>query len=271
VLKTYDPSRDREANFRFGTDTFASAAIYLARVYWRLGDLQRARELSDKAVAQAIETAHGATLANTWSFKANFEIIRGDAEATLRAAQAVVEISHRLGLPNYLALGRIWSGWARSRLGDPETGIAELRDGLTQYIQLGNKSGMPFFHAMLAEIEAGMGSAETALARIDEALALAKKMEERHSDVYLHRIRGEILLKVDSAKTELAEDSFLAAIGIAQQQEVRTDQLLAALPLAKLYRSTGRATEAHAVLSPALVGFSPTRPNCRRSRRRKRS
>ena len=62
VLKTFDPSRDREANFRFGTDTFASAAIYLARVYWRLGDLQRARELSDKAVAQAIETAHGATL-----------------------------------------------------------------------------------------------------------------------------------------------------------------------------------------------------------------
>jgi class 3 adenylate cyclase/predicted ATPase len=258
VLKTYDPSRDREAKFRFGTDTFASAAIYLALAYWRLGDLHQARELSDKAVAQAIEIAHGATLANTWAFKAVFEIIRGDAEATLHAAQAVIETSHRLGLPNYFALGRVYSGWARSRLGDPETGIAELRDGLTQYIQLGNKSGTPFLHGMLAEIEAGMGSAEEALAGIDEALALAKKMEERQGDVYLHRIRGEILLKVDPAKTELAEDSFLAAIGIAQQQEVRTDQLLAALPLAKLYRSTGRAIEAHAVLAPALVGFSPT-------------
>jgi predicted ATPase len=258
VLKTYDPSRDREANFRFGTDTFASAAIYLALVHWRLGDLERARELSDMAVAQAIETAHGATLANIWLFKAIFETIRGDTEATLRAAQAVVEISHRLGLPNYFALGRIYSGWARSLLGEPEAGIAELRDGLTQYVQLGNKSGTPFLHGMLAEIEAELGSAKEALAKIDEALALAKEMEERQSDVYLHRIRGEILLKVDPAKTELAEDSFLSAVGIAQQQEARTDRLLAALPLAKLYQSTGRAIEAHAVLAPALVGFSPT-------------
>ena len=32
----------------------------------------------------------------------------------------------------------------------------------------------------------------------------------------------------------------------------------AALALAKLYQSTGRPAEAHAVLAPALEGFSPT-------------
>jgi hypothetical protein len=34
--------------------------------------------------------------------------------------------------------------------------------------------------------------------------------------------------------------------------------LLASLALAKLYQSTGRSTEAHAVLGPALEGLSPT-------------
>jgi hypothetical protein len=34
--------------------------------------------------------------------------------------------------------------------------------------------------------------------------------------------------------------------------------LRAALSLAKLYQSTGRPAEAHAVLAPALEGFSPT-------------
>jgi len=34
--------------------------------------------------------------------------------------------------------------------------------------------------------------------------------------------------------------------------------LLAALSLAKLYQSTGRAAEACAILTPALDGFSPT-------------
>jgi tetratricopeptide (TPR) repeat protein len=258
VLRAYDPGRDGEANFRFGTDTLASATIYLALVYWRLGDFKRARELSDEAVARAVETAHGATLANIWLFKAVFERSRGDAEATLRAARAVVERSDQLRLPNYLALGGIYSGWARSRLGDPETGIAELRQGLTEYVGLGNKSSTPHLHGMLAEIEGGMGSAEAALARIDEALALAKEMGEHQADVFLHRIRGEILLRIDPARIESAEESFLTAIGIARQQEVRTDQLLAALSLAKLYQSTGRAAQAHAVLAPAVVGFSQT-------------
>ena len=45
VLRTYDPNRDREAQFRFGTDSLASATIYLAHAYWQLGDVKRAREL----------------------------------------------------------------------------------------------------------------------------------------------------------------------------------------------------------------------------------
>ena len=103
VLRIYDPSRDRDASFRFGTDSLASATIYLAFVCWQLGDFRRARELSDEAIAWAIETGHAATIANTWAFKAVFEMTRGDAEATLRAAQALVELSQRLRLPNYLA------------------------------------------------------------------------------------------------------------------------------------------------------------------------
>ena len=38
----------------------------------------------------------------------------------------------------------------------------------------------------------------------------------------------------------------------------RSSGLRAALSLAKLYQSTGRPAEAHAVLAPALEGFTPT-------------
>jgi class 3 adenylate cyclase/predicted ATPase len=258
VLETYDPGRDSEAAFRFGTDTLASATIYLATVYWHLGDLSRARELTDAAVKRAVATAHDATLANTWLFKAIFEIGTGNAKAVLQAAQLVVEISERRSLPNYLALGHFYRGWARTRLGDTETGIPEIRQGLAAYIGLANKSGTPLLQGFLAEIEAGIGSAENALIRIDDARVLANETGQHGSDVFLLRIRGEILLRLDPARTNSAEESFLAAVGIAQQQEVRTDQLLAALALAKLYRTTARAIEAYAVLAPALVGFSRT-------------
>jgi hypothetical protein len=41
-------------------------------------------------------------------------------------------------------------------------------------------------------------------------------------------------------------------------QKARSFELRAALSLAKLYHSTDRPADAHAVLAPALEGFSPT-------------
>src|SRR5271157_5603287 len=49
-----------------------------------------------------------------------------------------------------------------------------------------------------------------------------------------------------------------AAIAVAKQQSTRSFQLRAALALAKLYQSTSRPADAHAVLAPALGGFAPT-------------
>ena len=100
--------------------------------------------------------------------------------------------------------------------------------------------------------------ATRALGRIDEALALAGETGEHWSDAFLHRLRGEILHKRDPANTAPAEEAFLTAIAVAQQQKARSFELRAALALAKLYQSTGRVADAHAVLASALKGFSPT-------------
>ena len=72
-------------------------------------------------------------------------------------------------------------------------------------------------------------------------------------------MRGELLLKRDPANTAApAEDAFPTAIAIAQPQKARSFELRAALSLAKLYHSTDRPADAHAVLASALKGFSPT-------------
>jgi predicted ATPase len=56
-----------------------------------------------------------------------------------------------------------------------------------------------------------------------------------------------------------AEEAFLTATAVAQQQNAKSFKLRAALSLAKLYQSSGRAADAHAVLAPALECVSPTR------------
>jgi len=91
------------------------------------------------------------------------------------------------------------------------------------------------------------------LIRIEEALALARETGERWTDAFLHRLRGER----DPTNTAPAEDAFLTAIAIAQQQKARSFELRAALSLAKVYHSTDRPADAHSVLASALKGFSP--------------
>ena len=116
---------------------------------------------------------------------------------------------------------------------------------------------MPSFYGLLAELEVMQGP-DSALTLIDEGLTIAEETGEHFTDPYLHRLRGDILLKRDPTNPAPAEEAFQTAIAIAKQQGARSYELLASLSLAKLYQSTGRLADAHAVLAPALEGFSPT-------------
>jgi tetratricopeptide (TPR) repeat protein len=257
ALSIYDPKRDREARFRFDRDTGAVARAYLAHTKWQLGEVGPARALIEKAVAYAIETSHVLTVVNTYYFKTHFEIVRGDAGAARRDAEIVVKLSQENAMTHFAAWGALQSAWASARLDGHEAGATELRQALAPVTDQGIKLDVPFFQGLVAEIEA-QADPEGALIRIDEALALAAETGEHWSDVFLHRLRGEILLRRDPANTAPAEDAFLTAVAIAQQQKARSFELRAALDLARLYNSTSHSADAHALLASALKGFSPT-------------
>ena len=258
AARIYDPERDRDAKFRFGVDTGASATLFLAHTRWQLGEIGRAQELIEEAVVRGVESAHGPTQTNAYHYKALFEIFRGDAAAALSAGRSVVELSRKHGLTVYLALGKLSSSWAHARLGERAMGATELRGALAAHTEQGNKLWVPLIQGLLAELEAEGQDAEGASSRIDAALALAVETGERWTDALLHRIRGDILLKVRPDDPAPAEQAFLAAIAVAREQGARSFCLQAALKLAKLYQSTGRLADAHAVLAPVLEGFSST-------------
>jgi predicted ATPase len=111
---------------------------------------------------------------------------------------------------------------------------------------------------LLAELQADARGPESALASIDQGLAIANETGEHFTDPYLHRLRGEMLLKRNRSDPAPAEEAFKVAMAMAKAQGARSYELLASLPLAKLYQSTARPDEAHAVLAPALEGFGPT-------------
>jgi predicted ATPase len=137
-------------------------------------------------------------------------------------------------------------------------GLEEMRGG----VELLYEQNVLLFDGIikiaLAEVEALAGDPDRAIAILDEALATVDRAGYRAFEADLHRVRGETLLKRDPAKPAPAEEAFLTAISVAQRQATRSFELRAALALARLYQSTARPVEAHAVLAPALEGFSPT-------------
>jgi len=114
------------------------------------------------------------------------------------------------------------------------------------------------YETILAEAEAEAGETDAAVATIDRVIAQSERTGQRWYEAESHRILGEIILKHNPCNPAPAEEAFLASIAIAQSQKARSFELHAALSLAKLYQSAGRPADAHAVLAPALEGFSPT-------------
>ena len=258
ALALFQPGRDDEMAFRFGPDPGTSAMAYLAFTLWPLGEVDRAVSLKERMRARIASLTSANTLALGAMHAALFAIMRGDHARAAPKAFELARLAREHQLTMYGAFGAFLEGWATAEAGATAEGLEGMRRGVES---LRDQNVLLFdglLKKILSEGEARAGDLERAVATLDEALATTERTGFRAFEAKLHRARGEILLKRDPANPAPAEDDFLDAIAVAKQQATRSFQLRAALALAKLYQSTDRPAEAHAVLAPALEGFSPT-------------
>ena len=258
ALEACTPGHEEKARERFGEYTGALVMSCLAITSWQLGKVDRARELIETANRRAAEFGHVPSMGYPLLFRSHLEVLRGDAAAALSSAEALESCARERGMTLWRQWAELSSAWARGRLYDPAAAAAEFRRDLAACSDQGAMINMAFFQALLAQLEMDTMASETALKRIDDALDLAGQGDNRRYLSFIHRLRGEILLKRDPSNSAPAEEAFRTAIDFARHQSARSLGLQAALALAKLLRSTGQAAEAHAVLAPALEGFSPT-------------
>jgi predicted ATPase len=221
ALRDYVGKRDREALFRFGNDTQVSASNFLSLTEWHLGDVERARQLSDEANRRAVELGHAASIASTLFFKTALESRRGDIPATRAVLGSLVAVTEEYDLKTYADLGRVYANWVRGKQGEPEAGALGLKEALTSYLALGNKSGAPTFYGLLAELETMRPDVESALATIKAGLAIAETTGEHYTDSYLYRLRGDVLLMRSPSDPRPAEEGFQTAIAVANAQGAR--------------------------------------------------
>ena len=258
ALEACEPEHERETQERFHDATGPIVMSVLAVTTWQLGEVDRARELIDQANERARALGRGPSMTYPLLWGSHLEILRADAAAALPAAEALVDLGLERGMPFWRTAGEMTAGWARGRLHDAEQGAEHLRRALAERAAQGGSVDAWLHTVLLADLEAETLGAERALVRIEEAMTLVRQLENRCNLAFPHLLRGELLLKCDPPNPVAAEEAFRGALAIAKEQGARSWGLRVALSLAKLYQSTGRNAEAHAVLAPALEGFSPT-------------
>jgi predicted ATPase len=257
-LALFQPGRDDDLAFRFGMDGGVAALAYLAIASWPLGEIDRAASFLQRAQERAASVVNVVSRANEKLLTAIFEFMRGGHSAAGRAAVELADLARDHDLKLWRAFGVFFEGWLKSETGATADGREDMRRGAEL---LREQNGVIFDGILkIAEAQAEARSDEPAraLTVIDETLTTSNRTGHRAFDAELHRVRGDVLLKRDPADRAAAEDAYRTAIAVAKQQGARSYILLASLSLAKLYQSTARPDEAHAVLAPALEGFSPT-------------
>jgi class 3 adenylate cyclase/tetratricopeptide (TPR) repeat protein len=255
ALALFQPGRDDDLAFRFGHDAGASAMCFLAFTLWPLGDVKRALSLVRRAEARSAGLAHIGTRAfGKWQ-AALFDVLRADLARSAPSALELARLAREHDLPFWRAWGVFLEGLANVLSGAADDGLDEVRRGVAVLREQKILMFDGLVKITLAEVEARAGDVDGGLAIVDEALATSKRTGYRAFEAELHRVRGQMMLSRDPADSVRSEEALRTAIAIAKEQGARTYELLAALPLAKLLQSSGRAIEAHATLSGALDGF----------------
>jgi len=139
-----------------------------------------------------------------------------------------------------------------------EEAIARIREGVTNWTQLGRTIFLPYGLAFLAEGLARHGDRAAALAALREGLETACATGEHGWDVELHRLTGTVLLAEN--KLDEGQASLQQAIRIAQAQHAKSLELRAARDLARLWGEQGRRADARDLLQLVHRGVRHRRP-----------
>ena len=256
ALRVYSPGWDASVRRQLGSDAGIGAKAFLAMVAWHVGDAAGAAGQLEAALTEALASEHVPTIANNFLFKAMHEMARGDAEATLAGANVVLDVAEKT------ACGFTRARLTCSCLGRRPDSRRRRSGAIPRSRRDSRQSGRSALRAVVPRPARGTRS------RADVRGSGADF--DRSSDQIGGRGRHPTPRRLGAPhpRRHLGE-------GRSRERRPRRRSLprrhlrraragrahfglQAALALAKHYQSTGRAVEAHDVLTPALEGFSPT-------------
>ena len=253
----YDPRKHRQHAFLYGGhDPGVCCAFHAAEVLWQLGYPDQALQKSRESLIMARELSHPSTMSFALSFAAWFHQCRGDRQAV----KANVEESMALATEQGFSPRRgedFLRGWLLVEEGDSDAGITHMSKILgSQVTRRLSSRWMAHCAALLAEVLRERGRISEALNVVTEAIGRTQQSGGRYYEAELHRIKGELLLAQFPRASERAENCFIQAIEVANNQRAKSLELRAAMSLSRLWDTQGKTVEARQLLGDIYGWFT---------------
>jgi predicted ATPase len=242
----------RYGNLDPGVGCLAVAGLTL----WLLGSPEQALARVNEALTLAQHLEHPFTLARGLSYTTLLHQLRRECQVVSERAETAITVATAQQIALVVAVGPIMRGWALAMQGQEAEGLTQLRQGLDAYRATGAAFQRPHFLSMLAEVYRSLGQPEAGLAALREALTLVETTGERYYEAELHRLQGELLLLHAAPEMVHAETCFQQSLAIARRQQAKSLELRAAMSLARLWQQQGKQAEAHELLAPVYGWFT---------------
>lgn len=256
MLKRYTAPAIRSHLTWFIYDQRMLAQTSLAQALWLLGFAEKAMTVMQRALEEVRATNHAPSLCHVLTeCVCPLTLLTGGAPALGTAVAAAVEATCRHGVSTWKARGRIWMGLWRLAAGDATAYEQDIRPGMDELGDAIFVTHYTGFVSALCEELGRQGDARGALALIERAIRRARKVNDSCSLPELLRVEG-MLLTYHPDQTQNAEQRLVEAFEISKRQESVAWQLRCATSLARLMIRQNRSSDARALLTPILRGFS---------------
>ena len=254
ALALYDPISHGSLVHQVGIHPQVVSQALLGNVLFCLGFPDQAVSRSKAAVDEARRLAHPPSLAQSLGIGGILVLLVGDHAVLGEWANQLVSITTEQGFPFWRAWGTIHRGWVKVKNGDVAEGISLLRSGSAAYHATGAEAWIPYHTALLAGACEIAGQAEEAVTLLNGASQIVEQTGECWFAAELNRRKGRLLLR--QGYSEAAEELYLKALSIAQEQGAKLWELRVAASLARLRRDQGRHAEARDLLAPVYGWFT---------------
>ena len=232
-------------------DPHVGALLRIGVALWHLGNADQGRAKIREAISLSEGLKRPGNMAFALQAAAAFYVYLREPAHLHEVAERLFTLASELQIPQYVAAGSFYRGWAMAEQGRPDEGVALIRTGLDSAAALGLPANAETLRVS-SEAQARAGQLEAALATIEQAFSAIGERQIFLPEVLwwwgeLHLMRGE---------ETLAGRDFRETITASRRMGSKGFELRATTSLARLLAKQGKHDEARAMLADIYNKFT---------------